>query len=148
MKLLRYISAFFIALIGSYNLYGAKPIIVLNTNKTPIIGAVVYLNKDNDSTIVDAQITNSRGEVELRYDAGKNLSISVSCIGYEPLRVSHSKDVDTLYMSVNTTYLSEITVSARRQTLKRRSDRFVFNPGSIKTIVRYFFRFYALSKTP
>lgn len=136
MKLLKYTIIIFIMSIAFPTaLYGIVPVVVLDAEKLPIAGATVLLVREQDSTIVDAKITDSYGHVDFQYKHDANLAILVKCIGYEFYRTPYVHSLDTIYLKGNSTELSEVTVTAHPQALKRKSERFVFTPGELRNEV-------------
>lgn len=116
-------------------LFGIARITVLNNEKSPVVAATVLLINRQDSTIVDAKITDAEGNADLSQAYHPDIILKISSLGYYPQERPFIEPTDTIVLIENTTTLSEVTVNASPESLKRKSDRFVFTPGSLATEV-------------
>jgi hypothetical protein len=116
-------------------MYGETALLVVNRSDEPVAGATVYLISRQDSTIVDAKITDVDGRVILGQAHTPALRLLVSCIGYEDYSEDYASIGGKITLSESATALSEVVVTANPESLSRKSDRFIFTPGALKNEV-------------
>jgi hypothetical protein len=116
-------------------MYGETALLVVNRSDEPVAGATVYLISRQDSTIVDARITDVDGRVTLGQTHTPALSLLVNCIGYEDYSEDYASIGGKITLSESATALSEVVVTANPESLSRKSDRFIFTPVALKNEV-------------
>lgn len=116
-------------------IYGITPVVVVDSEKSPIEGAAVSLILNRDSTIVDISMTDAEGRALLKDNASDSLTLMVRCFGYEPYKSPSGISSDTITLTQSPAMLSEVTVTSRQQSLRRKADRFIFDPGALRNEV-------------
>lgn len=126
------ISSFFLFIINflasqEYVLSGT----IVDGNSQPVSYANILLVKAVDSTVYKGTSSNEEGRFLFENIAPDAYELHISFVGFKDyqatLNLNSSKELLTIVLEESTEILSEVEIIAKRPTLKKESDRLVFN---------------------
>lgn len=106
--------------------------IYIENTKTPIAYAVVELLKGSDSSLLAHSYTDTAGTYQILANSNEALWLRVSGLGYQSYTTkieagAESVNLPAIFLKVVVSQLKEITVSANKPLIQRKTDRFVVN---------------------
>lgn len=97
----------------------------------PITYATILLMKSQDSSVVKGVTTNEQGFFLIDHLTPDDYTLKVSFLGfndvYTTIALNETIDLGTIMLQESTEVLNEVTIVAKRPTLKKEADRLVFN---------------------
>ncbi len=105
---------------------------IVDRDNNPVAGATVSVVGKNDSTLVDAAISDGKGIALLNFDAAMPAVILVNCLGFEPAQTDYSNALTKIVLHEAANQLNEVVVTSRPRTLKRQAGKFVYDPAELK----------------
>lgn len=110
-----------------------KPIslYVEDENREPVTGATVSLINVSDSTIVSAKITDLQGKVTFNVNPAQPLIVNVRSLGYETYAKPLKDIAGPILLQPSSEQLSEVTVTARAESLQHKAGKFIFDPAEL-----------------
>ncbi len=106
--------------------------LVQNVEQKPIPFSNVLLLKAADSTFVSGSVTNEEGAFKFGDLNSGNYLLKASYVGYEdvysnPFELQESLSVPVIVLKESAQFLNEVTVTARRPIIQRKTDRLIFD---------------------
>ena len=135
---------FLITTIISYNLNAQENLIYLsgtildNESNTPLEYATISVFKAGDSIVIYGGITDSDGKFNLEILRG-NYDLKLEYISFKEKNIKNialfkSKDLGTLFMSIDENILDEVEVIAEKTQVEIKLDKTVYNIGKDLTL--------------
>ncbi|WP_405333993.1 TonB-dependent receptor domain-containing protein [Psychroserpens sp.] len=104
---------------------------IIDTENNPIEFANVILLNEDESEILKGTSTNDTGVFVLNNLQARTYVIKVSYIGYteftQKIVLTGTLDLQTILLEEDSEQLDEISIIAKKPTIKREADRLVFN---------------------
>lgn len=130
--------------IFSFNLNAQQNIIYLsgtildNESNTPLEYATISVFKVNDSVVKFGGITDSNGKFNLEISRG-NYDLKLEYISFKEkflkdIAIYKSKDLGTIFMSIDENILDEVEVIAEKTQVEIKLDKTVYNIGKDLTL--------------
>tara|TARA_B100000902_G_scaffold337961_1_gene339216 strand:+ start:5836 stop:8268 length:2433 start_codon:yes stop_codon:yes gene_type:complete len=130
--------------IFSFNLNAQQNIIYLsgtildNESNTPLEYATISVFKVNDSVVKYGEITDSNGKFNLEISRG-NYDLKLEYISFKEkilknVAIYKSKDLGTIFMSIDENILDEVEVIAEKTQVEIKLDKTVYNIGKDLTL--------------
>ncbi len=129
---------FICSLSYSQNVVSIKGKVVVETSKTAIQSATVYLSNIKDSTVVDYTITDKNGKFEFKIKKiNQPVFLKVSFISYQdfklPLKsIEADKDFGNIELKDAMKSLNEVVVKGQAPPIRIKKDTLEFNVSSFK----------------
>ena len=135
---------FLITAIISFNLNAQENVFYLsgtildNESNTPLEYATISVFKAGDSIVIYGGITDSNGKFNLEISRG-NYDLKLEYISFKEKNIKNialfkSKDLGTLFMSIDENILDEVEVIAEKTQVEIKLDKTVYNIGKDLTL--------------
>ena len=104
---------------------------IVDANSQPISYANILLLKVADSTVYKGTSSNEQGKFLFEDVASDTYFLHISFVGFKDyqtsLSINNDQELPTIVLEETTETLNEVEIIAKRPTLKKESDRLVFN---------------------
>lgn len=103
--------------------------IIVDSNDEPIFNATVSEMLPENSHVINMVLSDSLGKFKMNLKSNHSY-LYVSCLGYQPQKVelnSRTVDLKIVLKNDSSLVLNEVVVSARRPTVRLKSDRIVYD---------------------
>ncbi len=101
---------------------------VTDSNNQPIAYADIITINNNDKKVITGTITDENGNFKLKITTRNPFYLEIRFVGFETQKISPKKtDLGTIILKEQATQLNEIVVKARKNSIKQKVDRLIFN---------------------
>jgi hypothetical protein len=109
---------------------------IMTADGKPIDGAMIYLQKAIDSTVIKTAIADENGRFQFQNIISGNYTLTVMMMGYQTYKapsflLDQNTTIPNVVLKAQQNTLKEVSISAQRAFVEQKIDKMVVNPEAL-----------------